>query len=112
MSEIKQYHIDSFEKLCNVVNMENATRLAIDLGQWLMCYAATIDNIRTEYPKETKGKRNTKIAKGSFTWIDDGKNDILGSRVEIPDTGEIMEVRYDEKPHSEQTVQVSDTTKA
>lgn len=86
----KQYNIDSFDKLCNAVTVENAERLAIDLAQWIIWYAHAIQQVREKAPKETKNKSNTKIAKASFTWVDDGKNDFLGGVVEDAQTGEIL----------------------
>jgi hypothetical protein len=94
MSEIKTYNIDSLDKLCNAVTVENSTRLALDLGQWLIYYALTIQGVRDAHPKETKGKRNTKIAKASFTWVDDGKNDLLHSTIEDATTGEVTVIDH------------------
>jgi hypothetical protein len=91
--EPKKYNIDSFKKLCNVVNLENSSRLAIDLGQWLIYYAVVTDEIRKKHPKETKNKSNSQIAECTFTWVDDGKNDLLHATVENKNTGEITEVK-------------------
>lgn len=77
----KEYPIRSLEDLCNLVNGENAQRLAVDTAQWLISYQHSIELIRKHYPKETEGKTNTQIAKGSFSWIDDGKNDLKEIRV-------------------------------
>lgn len=92
----KIYHIDTLEKLCNVVNPENVITLATDLTTWLFYYQNTIENYRKKYPKQTKGKLNTEIAIASFEWIDDGKNDWLGTKLTNPFTGEITEFNAEE----------------
>ena len=84
----KEYIIDSLDRLLNVVNLENCERLAIDLGQWLIYYAHTLDSVRKSNPKECDGKLNTEIVNGGFRWIDDGKNDILGVEITNQQTGE------------------------
>lgn len=111
MSESKKYEIDSFKKLCNVVNTENAQRLAIDLGQWLIYYAIAIGEIRAKHPKETKNKTNSQIAEGHFTWIDDGKNDLLYSEIINKDTGEVTTISH-EKINREQNHERGVATKS
>ena len=81
MSKEKEYPIESLDDLCNLVNSENVQRLAVDTAQWLISYQHSIDLIKKHYPKETEGKSNTEIAKGSFSWIDDGKHDLKEIRV-------------------------------
>lgn len=95
----KEYNIDTLEKLCNVANKENVQRLAIDVAQWLIHYTLTIDQVREKYPKETKNKSNSKIAKGWFNWVDDGKNDLLHCTIENKDTGEITNVDIQQPPN-------------
>jgi hypothetical protein len=89
----KEYHIDSFEKLCNVANFQNVKVLAVDLANWLIFYQKAIDEIRKKHPKETAGKLNSEILGGSFTWVDDGKNDFLGMSVENKSTGETIKIK-------------------
>jgi hypothetical protein len=98
----KQYEIDSFEKLCNVVNNENVDRLAVDLAQWLLVYANTVESIRESYPELTKDKLNTQIAKGAFVWVDDGKNDLLGVQVTNEATGEVTKIDYTKDEQEEE----------
>jgi len=81
MSKEKEYPVKSLDDLCNLVDAENVQRLAVDTAQWLISYQHSIDLIKKHYPKETEGKSNTEIAKGSFCWIDDGKNDLKEIRV-------------------------------
>jgi hypothetical protein len=88
MENPKEYHIDTFDKLCNTVTKENAQRLALDLANWLIFYSNAIEKIKEEHPKETKGKTNSKIAKASFIWVDDGHTDLLGVQVVNDTTGE------------------------
>jgi len=90
----KEYKIDSLEKLCNLVNSENQIRLSIDLAQWLVVYASTIEAFRKKHPKECKGKLNTEIAVGSFIWIDDGETDMKGISIENSKTGEIRHKKF------------------
>lgn len=93
MSKPKEYNIDSFERLINVVNSENVVNLSSDLVGWLMFCEKMISEVREKYPNETKGKKNSEIIKCSFIWVDDKKNDFLGVNCENRDTGEISEIR-------------------
>lgn len=85
-NEPKQYPINSLDDLCDLVNDENAERLAIDLVKWLISYKDCINVVRENQPELTKSLKNTQIAKGSFIWIDDGKNDIKDINVIISDS--------------------------
>jgi hypothetical protein len=82
-----EYEIHTFEQLLNVVNVENSKRLAIDLGYWLIWYAKVMDNTRKKYPEETEGKLNWEIARGGFTWVDDGKHELKSVSITDPRTG-------------------------
>ena len=93
MEEPKKYRIDSFEKLCNVVNDDNIGTLAIDLAQWLIFYNSVISKIRKERPNFCKGKTNWQISESEFTFIDDGKNDFVGFTSEIKETGEQITIK-------------------
>ena len=77
MKKSKQYEINSFKKLCNVINTENASRLSLDLMQFLLWYSETIKSVREKMPEICENKTNWEIAKGKFIWVDDGKNDFL-----------------------------------
>lgn len=77
-----EQEVRSLEDLCNLVDNDNFEKLAEDVKLWLISYHLMLKKIRDEYPTETKGKLNTEIAKGGFTWIDDGKNDIKGMTFE------------------------------
>lgn len=90
----KTYNIDSFEKLINIANKENVERLASDLCGWLLYSEKVISEVREKYPKETEGKSNSEILICKFTWVDDGKNDMLGVDIENKETGEIQEIRF------------------
>lgn len=91
----KQYHIDTLEKLLNVINEENFDRFCIDLVQWLGVYTEHISKIRKENP-EVKDWKNSEILGSSFIWIDDKKNDLKFIRIENPKTGEIYEKKFKE----------------
>ena len=93
MEEPKKYRIDSFEKLCNVVNDDNIGTLAIDLAQWLIFYNSVISKIRKERPDFCKGKTNWQISESEFTFINDGKNDFVGFTSEIKETGEQITIK-------------------
>jgi len=90
MKKIKKYNIDSFERLCNVINSGNFDVLTLDLLQGLAIYVDNIKTIREKYPEETKNKSNWDICEYSFTWFDDGKNDIKSINVINKQTGEII----------------------
>jgi len=79
----KEYEVTNFKELCDLVNEGNVDVLAEDLKIWLKSYSSTIESVRKAYPKETKDKKNTEIAEGSFIWVDDGKSDILETIVEF-----------------------------
>ena len=83
MKKNKEYTISSFEELCNVANKDNINILSVDLANWLVSYVTMIENIKKIVPKQTKKLKNYKIAKGYFTWIDDGKNDCKGIKIEF-----------------------------
>jgi len=78
----KEYKINSFNDLCNLVNDNNLDVLAEDLKNWLVSYHFAIKEIRKLHPEVTDGKTNTEIAKGSFTWIDDNETKIKGVVIE------------------------------
>ena len=92
MDEPKKYKIDSFEKLCNVVNDDNISTLAIDLAQWLLFYNSVISKLRKEKPAFCEGKTNWQISESAFIFIDDGKNEFMGFTSEIKETGEQITV--------------------
>ena len=47
--------------------------------------------MREQYPKETRGKKNSELMKCSFIWIDDNKTDFIGVNIENKSTGEVSE---------------------
>ena len=77
----KEYEVKDFKTLCDMVSDKNVTVLSLDLAKWLVSYNWSINQLRNAYPKQTKGKSNTEIASGYFTWIDDGKNDLKDIRI-------------------------------
>lgn len=77
---MKNYKIKSFEDLCNTANTENVERLSIDLIQWLRTYVQVVSGIKKTFPKY-KDTPNWDVAEGGFTWVDDGKNDVVGFNV-------------------------------
>lgn len=88
----KQYKIDTFDKLMNLVNDETVEKLSVDLALWLAWCNGIISNYRKANPDKCIGKKNSDIIKCCFIWVDDGKHDILGSVLENTDTGEITEI--------------------
>ena len=88
----KQYKIDSFEKL-----LENIDNISVDFSNWLRYTNDTYKRIRLEYPSETKGKSNTEILESAFIWIDDKKNDFKEVQLTNKSTGEIKEIKFNQK---------------
>jgi hypothetical protein len=95
--EPKQYEIDSFEKLCNVINSENYKAITMDLVMWLGYHVDFIEKIRKEHPEFTKDKTNFELFKSSFIWIDDGKNDFKEVVVKNESTGEVRRISVKKK---------------
>jgi hypothetical protein len=89
----KEYEIDSFEKLVNVVNRENIQSLTSDITLWLMYVIETYEKIREAHP-ELKEKTNWDIAKCHFTWVDDNRNDILSTKIVNRETGEVTKIEF------------------
>lgn len=92
MTTTKQYEIDSFKKLCNIITDENYEQITMDLCKWLAYHVHIMNEYRHKFPKESKGKTNWEIAKTSFIWIDDGKNDIKKVIIKNKETGEVYVV--------------------
>ena len=88
----KEYEIKSFEQLINVANDENIERLATDLALWLLHAAGHYKLIRKAHPEETKDKTNWEIGECAFMWIDDGKNEYLGTQLTDKATGQITKI--------------------
>ena len=87
MKKPNEYDVASLDDLCNLVTDENIEVLSADLTEWLKSYLIAIKVTRQLCPKETKGKKNTEIMKGGFTWIDDGESKLRGFVVEDEDGG-------------------------
>ena len=85
----KRYSIDSFDKLCNLMNKDNFDSISIDMMHWMWFNVNWMDKFRKEYPKLAKGKTNQEIAKTSFIWIDDGKEGLTEIKSENILNGEI-----------------------
>lgn len=84
----KQYEIQSFEHLCNIVNDENVEDLATDLALWLISYNDLLSSLKKEHTEKYKNKNNWDIAKGGFNWINDGECKINGYKTIVEETGE------------------------
>ena len=98
MKKKKEYNIDSFEKLSNVVNEENLEAFLIDFAKFISSYLLYIREFRKKFPEETKGKHNSQILKiRGFTWIDDGKHEIRLVKIENIFTGEVLELSKKEQ---------------
>ncbi len=89
----KQYEIDSFEKLINIINEDNFENLSTDLVHWLAIATAHYKTMRDQYPDQCKGKTNWEIAKAYFTWIDDGKHE-HEIKITNPQTGEVTKSKF------------------
>jgi len=89
-----RYEIDSLEKLVNLATSESLTekefqQLVTDTALWLAYARMMIAGIRKDNPKKTKGKSATDIADMTFVWINDGKNDLLETKVVDRTTGQV-----------------------
>lgn len=93
----KSYHIETFEQLLNIANEENAERLMKDFNSWVMYYITVIEQFKKELPEATKGKSNWDICDSTFVWVDDGKNDFLGCNLVDRQTGEVINIKPDDK---------------
>jgi hypothetical protein len=94
MKEPKRYEIDSFEKLCNVINEKNIESLTADLVMWLAFHVEAMKQIRKKHPKLAKGKSNWELCKTTFIWIDDGKNEMKEIILRNQDTGEVKTIPF------------------
>jgi len=88
MRKPKTYHIDTFEKLLNVATEENLDRLSLDFLLWFNYVVKFVNRIKKE-KGYTDVKNSDIFKKISFTWIDDGKNELKYVQITNPDTGEI-----------------------
>lgn len=89
MKKPKEYEIESFEQLVNVVTDKNFESLTTDFVLWLGYTMHFLQEVRNEFPKQTKGKSNWDLAKCSFIWIDDGKHERRSVKIKNRLTGEI-----------------------
>lgn len=98
-NQFKQYEIDSFEKLCNIINEDNFEALTTDLIMWLSYHVKYMKSLRKQLPKKyTKDKTNWDLGKSSFIWIDDGKHDMKFVHIKNLLTGEIKIFELTPKP--------------
>lgn len=86
--EIKQYEIDSFEKLINVINKDNFEHLTTDLILWLSYQVRLMEAFRKEFPK-LKNKTNWELCQTTFIYITDGKHDMKSIVLKNKLTGEV-----------------------
>lgn len=86
----KEYEIDSFEKLVNVINDKNFDSLVTNLIMWLGYNVKFMKEMRSSMPKKyTKDKTNWDLGRSTFIWIDDGKQEMKFVRVKNGLTGEV-----------------------
>lgn len=90
----KTYEIDSFEKLCNVINADNFESITKDLVLWLHYHVRMMESIRKQDPKYCKGKTNWDITNTCFVWTNDGINDITHISVKNKLTGEVRKIEF------------------
>ena len=86
--EPKKYNIKTIEQIVNIVNEDNIENLSIDFALWLRQVLNVFTAVRKENP-EVKDLLNSQIADVGFIWIDDNKNEIKFTSVEIKETGEV-----------------------
>src|SRR5699024_3221413 len=93
----KKFNIDSFEKLLNIVTVDNVDNLSIDIYQWLRAYAHVLEKLKKEKHEVFDGKSNWEVLQATFMWIDDGKNDYKGTVVTNRQTGEDIYIKAKKK---------------
>ncbi len=101
----KRYEIDSFKKLCNIINEDNFEALTTDLVMWLTYHVHMMREIRKMNPEITKGKSNWEISATSFIWINDGEHKMEGVNVKDQTTGEVTFFKFSEKTSTTGTEQ-------
>ena len=85
----KQYEIDSFEQIINIVNRDNFESLSTDFIMWLGYQMQFFEEFRKFHPKECEGKTNCQLARCHFIWTDDGKNETNYVTIKNESTGEV-----------------------
>jgi len=88
----KQYEIDSFEKLINVIDEDNFSHLTTDLLLWLNYHILFMKDLRKSLPKKTKGKTNWDLCHSTFIYIADGKHEMNKVIVKNKLTGEVRTI--------------------
>jgi hypothetical protein len=87
--EPKRFNIDSFERLLNVLTLDNLQCLSIDIVEWMAMYISLIEKTRKENPESTEGKSNWELIQATFVYIDDGESGIKYTQLTNKSTGEI-----------------------
>jgi len=95
----KEYEIDSFDKLVNLINEDNFEDLTHDLMLWLAYNVKVMKMLREKAPEDTQGKQNSEIVRATFIWIDDGKHNLREVKLKNDVTGEITIVNFVEQPN-------------
>jgi len=90
----KTYEIKTIDQLVNVATPENVDELAKDLYVWLCTVTGLFAKLKKDHPSLAK-KTNSQIAKNTFVWIDDGK-DNMSFRGVSTETGEVTEFNSDQ----------------
>lgn len=90
MKAEKEYKIESFEDLCNLITVENKDRLLPDVVAAFSGYAEAMDQIRKEHPS-LKKENNWDLCQFGFKWYDDGKHEYRGSIIETDNA--IIEIK-------------------
>lgn len=90
----KQFEINSFEKLCNVIDEDNFDSLTLDLIMWLAHHVKMMKSLRKDLPKKDKSKTNWELLKTTFIWIDDGEHEIKEVVLKNEDTGEVKTFKF------------------
>jgi len=75
----KKYEIKTIEDILNVVTADNMECFLKDFSAWLSL------NITAQIADKIMGETADIRTSGTFTWIDDGKND-MNIKVEITNT--------------------------
>jgi hypothetical protein len=97
----KEYHIDSFEKLVNIVTKDNIGDLVTDLVMWLGITLQVLESVREDKGLSTEERKmsNWDLLKPTFIWKDDGENKLTKVVLTNTITGEKTTISA-ERPES------------
>ena len=79
-----EYEINSIDDICDTLTTENYVRFMTDVISSFTFYLESANAVKKLHP-EFAHLKNSEIAKFSFVWIDDGKNDVKSITIKGPE---------------------------